>query len=43
MGWDEILLANGGAYGRARQLINSADYPAVILETETKLYKVPYW
>ena len=42
MGWDEISLANGGAYGRARQLLNSADYPAVILQTVIKLYKAPY-
>jgi hypothetical protein len=45
MGCDgmKISLANGGAYGRARQLINSADYPAVILETVIKLYKAPHW
>jgi len=39
----KISLANGGAYGRARQLLNSADYPAVILQIEIKLYKAPYW
>jgi hypothetical protein len=42
MRWDEISLANGGAYGRARQLLNIANYPAPFLQTVIKLYKTPY-
>ena len=42
MGCNEISLANGGACGRARQLLNFADSPAVILQIEIKLYKALY-